>query len=250
MKDVIIINLIDGLQYFVSPLSVAIISGVFAYSVNKNTQEFKKEINESNKILTKEINESNEKMQEKLSKDRIKADVVVSSRIKWIEEVRKANIDYLISLQSYRDDFSDKQKKLDFKRNSYMMMSYFPTESIQEDSDASINNKNMIQYLKNQKIRDAALVNNMIKGNISDKEYMYLKKIKRFFKFKNDNYGKNKYIYLYFAYYDRKLRHIGNNYQNLPKIYIDKEISEIINFSMSVIPLYLKIEWNRAKNNK
>lgn len=237
-----------------SAFIVAIISGVinlFIYWDNKKSNEdLTKTINNSNRNLKKEINESNEKMQEKLSKDRIKADVVVSSRIKWIEEVRKANIDYLISLQSYRDDFSDKQKKLDFKRNSYMMMSYFPTESIQEDSDASINNKNMIQYLKNQKIRDAALVNNMIKGNISDEEYMYLKDIKRFFKFKNDNYGKNKYIYLYFAYYDRKLRHIGNNYQNLPKIYIDKEISEIINFSMSVIPLYLKIEWNRAKNNK
>lgn len=243
MKDVIIINLIDvlidGLKYFIPPFSVAIISGVFTYRVNKNTQKFKKEINESNKILTKEINESNEKLKEKLLKDRIQADVTALSRIKWIEEVRKTSADYISALNGYYFHHDNEEKKENFIELSYRMKLYFPINFNDNMSNRNKKGEDNVINLAKGVIKEAK---NFLKTNINNSTIYESSSVKKFIKYKYSNLGKSPFINRMF---NDNLNVMLNSIT--PK---ENEKNEMVNTTIDVISTYLKIEWDRAKNNE
>lgn len=244
MKDVIIINLIDvlidGLKYFIPPLSVAIISGVFTYRVNKNTQKFKKEINESNKILTKEINESNEKLKEKLLKDRIQADVTALSRIKWIEEVRKTSADYISALNEYYFHHDNEEKKENFIELSYRMKLYFSNNF---NDNMSNKNEEDEKRIRNLAIEILEKSTDALKGNANINDTVYdIHSLKEFIENKDGNTGKSPFINRMF---DDNLRIMLSD-----GILEEKNKNEMVDTTIDVISTYLKIEWDRAKNNE
>lgn len=235
----IIINLTNFLKYFLPSIIVAIISGWFNYRINKNTQEFKKEINESNKILTKEINESNEKLKEKLLKDRIQADVTALSRIKWIEEVRKTSADYISALNGYYFHYDNEEKKEKFIELSYRMKLYFPLNFNDNMSEKNAEDeKNMIQ-LSEGILNESE---DFFKGKFN-KDYIVhgSNSVNKFLSNKNSNVANSPFINMMF---DINLKLMLNDRPE------EQQKNEMVDKTIDVISTYLKVEWDRAKNNK
>ncbi|TPR53167.1 hypothetical protein [Apilactobacillus kunkeei] len=240
IKDVIIINLIDFVKTFLPSIFVAFISGWFNFRNNKNTQEFKKEINESNKILTKEINESNEKLKEKLLKDRIQADVTALSRIKWIEEVRKISADYISALNEYYFHHNDPYKKENFMELSYRMKLYFPINFSDNMSNLKEEDKENILGLVKEVIEEAE---EFLKEDVNNYSTIYdSDAVKKFIKNRHSNIGKSPFINRMFDDNFKIMMAYGTPQK-------EKE-NEIIDTTIEVISTYLKVEWDRAKNNK
>lgn len=193
-----------------------------------------------NTLVTILINNKNNKSQEKLLKDRIQADVTSSSRIRWIEEVRRNCSDYIASLIDYYYDYSNENKKYNFIKLTFKMKLYFP---INFEDNMSIKEKDDEQNMRN-------LADAILEEARKAKEKNYNKHIqstvgnniiKDFISYKSGNVGKSPFISMMF---DNNLKMMLNN---KPK---EKKKDEAISITMDVISSYLKIEWDRAKENK
>lgn len=239
----IIINLIDFLKYVLPSIIAALsalISGIFTIFTHKDSKKFNEKINESNESLTKEINESNEKLKEKLLKDRIQADVTALSRIKWIEEVRKISADYISALNEYYFHHNDPYKKENFMELSYRMKLYFPINFSDNMSNLKEEDKENILGLVKEVIEEAE---EFLKENVNNYSTIYdSDSVKKFIKNRRNNIGKSPFINRMFDDNFKIMMAYGTPQK-------EKE-NEIIDTTIEVISTYLKIEWDRAKNNK
>lgn len=193
-----------------------------------------------NTLVTILINNKNNKSQEKLLKDRIQADVTSSSRIRWIEEVRRTCADYIASLIDYYYDYSNENKKENFIKLTFKMKLYFPInfednmsikekedeQNMREFADAIVEEARKAKETNHNKHIQRTIGNNVIK---------------KFISYKNGNVGKSPFISMMF---DNNLEMM---LKNKPK---EKKKDEAIGITMDVISSYLKIEWDRAKENK
>lgn len=225
----------------------AIISGIFSYFCTKNNIA-------SNEKLKKETINSNEKLQKKLSEDRIKADIISSARIKWIEEVRESTTNYINAIVKYTGDYSDKDKKSEFARCSYRMMLYFP--GISGEVELNNDNKLLDELLKKYSMFKEENSENEIysklrsNDDLNSSEEEFISNI-------------NDYLLNSSSYSDENsddVRDITNMFINkmfaidhskiLSERTSNEEINDILTNTLCVISENLKLEWKRAGKNK
>lgn len=202
----------------------------------------------TNTFVTIALNKKNNESQKQLLKDRIQADVISSSRVKWIDEVRKTCSDYISSLIDYYNDYSNSTKKENFVKLSYKMKLYFSNNFNDNISTKGKKDDENLLELYNTTSKEAERIlkasQSLLKGEKSDyqvKRTFGNDLIKKFITNDNSNAGKSPFINMMF-----------NN--NL-KLMLDgmpekEEKDETINITVDVISLYLKIEWERIKNNE
>lgn len=178
-------------------------------------------------------------MKEKLLKDRIQADVTSLSRIKWIEEVRKTSADYISALNGYYFHHDNEEKKEKFIELSYRMKLYFPINFNDNMSNRNKKGEDNVTNLANGVIKEAK---NFLKTNINNSTVYESSSVKKFIKYKYSNLGKSPFINRMF---NDNLNVMLNS--STPK---ENEKNEMVNTTIDVISTYLKIEWDRAKNNE
>lgn len=191
-----------------------------------------------NIIFTFIINKKNNKNQERLLKNRIQADLASSSRIRWIEEVRKASVEYMSSLIDFSKNYADSQKENEFIKCSYCLILYFPVIKGYQSMEKELNR---LDNLHVKDVNFTKLYTNASSYVKQDKnEERFISVMNKVINNTENNDDKNPFINSMLKINHSRIINKKLNYN---------EIYKIINDTTNVISLYLKIEWDRAKKN-
>lgn len=177
----------------------------------------------------KELSDESLKLQREISEKRITADIILKSRVTWIQDVRKitANIFSLYSQYTYSTDSEKNSIYSKFNSEVLKLRLYFSTL---EEHEMCFNFKE-IKEQKNPKAYVVSLQNGQSKSD-NAQAVQFLKR--------SDNKGKNKYMVELLT----ELSNVGNkdndniNYMSALFIILVEATSN-----------YLKIEWEVIKGN-
>lgn len=196
------------------------------------------------------------KLQEKLSKDKISADVKSKSRIIWIQDVRGLTAELLTSYNKYFDydenthyyDLNKTVKDYSFNYSNYI-------------SEISTKSNKLMLYFSNADKKDKVKLNLMGELSYKDKnDEESIKKIKKvneeilkFLYNTDDNSLKNDLLSEFIKQLNTCVKNVSHSYTKQSENTIEKN-KEMINGYLSelqnTISIYLKIEWDIAKEGR
>ena len=219
---------------------------------------------------TKKINKENSKLQEKWNQKNIDANLNAKARIKWIQNVRKTTAELLVhyfSMINFKKLESIDQELLEAQEKNELLILYFGNDSTESDSSrekllSKEDNKgknNLIVELLEELARDFS----DFSRDVKNKRYEHLEKaIKIARKSMYDN-AELVVTDIVFTEEGEDIPCQEPEFKKIDEVELDKakkvlqdEEKNIENMQKKLILLrnamriYLKIEWNVAKNGK
>lgn len=194
-----------------------ILGNVFInYRQNKNSETFKRE-----------MSTSQQQFQEKMVKQQIDADLKATARIQWIQEVRKYSALVITGLSASIENplIHNPQGLMELKKNAELLMLYFSSKS-SEQANESIAIVSSIP--RDEKSPDIMLLNKQMKDILYNQE---------------SNKGKNEYIK---EYIKKLVKYFTKMETGTPPEILYNEIE----YFREVVSIYLKIEWDKAKEGE
>lgn len=235
---------------------------VTSINVSKVTKQGNKENKEANEKLNREIQESENKRNEK----QIDANIIWNARIEWIQNVRRVSAGYISKCYRYIrfvDENLDKNNEVQeqllnaIEEESLLLKLYFgPDSQINEKEKA----KNLFDE-KNNHAKNAMIIELINEINSRIPKY---RKIKIDIKEKRKNLADcarcegDSSAKQYICVTDEYGSKFTETECNYFKSYADKKLSEYYSECQKLhqciktlsesLRIYLKLEWNRAKN--
>lgn len=194
----------------------------FETKINENNHKFQEDQRTKSEIFKTTINDINNNFQEKITNQQISANIKAQSRIDWIQHVRLATTNLIISYFEYWSNDNTKEYLNKVHESTILLSLYFGDK--RNEYGMSISDES---FFKEKKLENKRLM-------------QVLKKTK-------DNEGKNAIIVdliksLYTA--------LESNAPSETKSIVQTDIENYLIDLQEVISLYLKLEWDRAKDNK
>lgn len=193
----------------------------FKTQINGDNHDFQEEQREKNEQFKKSINDTNNSFQEKITNHQISANIKAQSRINWIQDVRIATTNLIISYFEYWSN-DNTQKDLNKVHERTILLSLYFGDK-RNEYGISIASES---FFKADKLENDRLMKLLKKDS--------------------DNDGKNAIIVdLIKSLYSALESTLPSKTESI----VQKNIENYLIQLQEVISLYLKIEWDRAKNN-
>ena len=255
-------------------IGVALLSFIGVLINTFFTTRMTKNINENNNKLQENFNQTNSQLQQELNKNNIDANLKAKARIEWIQNVRNTSAE-LLSLYYQLLNLTDKSVLVetfkDFQEKAELLILFFgpETEKQNRETISSI----LLESVESNEGKNYLIVEFLSKLN-SD-FYLYYKKVLSDEKSTLEDILKQRWEIVYknpigWKEHEPSYDNEGNEWSNNEPILnpdlvfkakeMEKEIQEYILFSnnlnerliqlRNIIRIYLKIEWNKAKEGK
>ena len=238
------------------------------------TNKMTSKINEDNNKFQKDFNQTNNQLQEKLNQKNIDADLKAKARIEWIQNVRNTSAE-LISLYYQLLNSTDKDTLfktfIDSQAKAELLILFFGPE-VQKQNQETLPPTPLTRLESNEGKNDSIVE---FLSKLTSDFYLYYSKASKNEKSILEKIREERFSRMYdnvigFVEHEPTFDEDGNESTNREPILdpnleddvseIEKKIQEYTMFTKNlndrlvqlrnVMRIYLKIEWNKAKNGE